>query len=101
MDLSNAIPPPPRPPITSNPSELLALRFIVMSLVAIRADEYEKSGSGPAQSWINQLAVLCNEAITISPLDGRDVERMRRETLEHVNHILGGIRFPRQRDNTN
>jgi hypothetical protein len=97
-------PPRPRPPPTINPAEFIALRIIVMSLVADTACHYEASGAGPAQNWINHIAVCCQEALLaadISVSDGHDLERMRREAMEHVNHILGGVRFPIDRDNAN
>ncbi|MGP0089021.1 MAG: hypothetical protein ACLPKB_03530 [Xanthobacteraceae bacterium] len=75
--------------------ELLALRVIVMHLVAVRANEYEKSGSGPGQSWINHIAANCSEdilAADISGLTADETQKMRQDAVQHVNKILGGIR---------
>ncbi len=94
-------PPRPRPPQTINPAELIALRIIVMSLVADRASHYEASGAGPAQNWINHIAVCCQEVILTADISVSDLEGMRREAMVHVNHILGGVRFPTDLDNTN
>jgi hypothetical protein len=95
------IPPPKSPTIEVSASELLALRAIVMGLVAVMADAYEKSGGGPAQTWINDFAVACADAITRGDIAGEAAERMRREALEHIDNILGGVRFPPQRDKSN
>lgn len=89
----------PPPPITVDAAEFMALRTIVMALVAELAGRHEASGRGTPQSWINYLAVCCQEAILDSKMtasDGRDLEGMRRRALEHVNHILGGVRFPKE-----
>jgi hypothetical protein len=97
------LPPPPRPP-TINAAEFIALRTIVMSLVATMASQYEESGAGIAQEWINHIAARCQEAILAADISisrGGDIERMRREAIEHVNHILGGVRFPIERDDCN
>jgi hypothetical protein len=94
-DFFKVRPPPPRPPPpTINPAEFIALRTIVMSLVATMANQYEESGAGIAQEWINHIAAHCQEAILAADIsiNGGDAERMRREAMEHVNHILGGIR---------
>jgi hypothetical protein len=96
--------PPRPPPPTINPAEFIALRTIVMSLAATMANQYEESGAGIAQEWINHIAARCQEAILagdISISDGSNPERMRREAMEHVNHILGGVRFPLERGDQN
>jgi mannose/fructose-specific phosphotransferase system component IIA len=68
-----------------------------MSLVATMASQYEESGAGIAQDWINRVAVCCQEAILAADISGGSPERMKREAMEHVNHILGGVRFPIER----
>jgi hypothetical protein len=87
-------PPPPRKPPQVDAAEFIALRAIVMGLVATIAGLREASGRGPVQDWINHLSACCQESCG-------DTERMRREAVEHVNHILGGIAFPANRDNAN
>ena len=96
------IPPPPRPqPPTINPAEFIALRTIVMSLVATTAAKYKESGAGSAQDWIDHIAACCQEAILVADISGGNSERMRREAVEHVNHILWGVSFPIERGNQN
>jgi hypothetical protein len=70
-----------------------------MSLVATMAGQYEESGAGIAQDWINYISACCQEAILTADISGGNPERMRREAMEHVNHILGGVRFPIKRGN--
>lgn len=97
------LPLPPKPP-TINAAEFIALRTIVMGLVATMASQYEESGAGIAQEWINHFSARCQEAILagdISISDGSNPERMRREAMEHINHILGGVRFPIKRGDQN
>jgi hypothetical protein len=38
------------------------------------------------------VAACCQESILAADISGGNPERMRREAMEHVNHILGGIR---------
>ena len=99
----NIIPPRPPPP-TISPAEFIALRAIVMSLVAATASHYQASVGEPAQDFINFIAASSQEAILgadISGGDAGDLERMRREAADLVNHILGGIHPPIDRDNRN
>ncbi len=68
------------------------------------ASQYEESGTGVAQEWINHFSARCQEAILagdISISNGSNPERMRREAMEYVNHILGGVRFPIERGDKN
>ena len=98
--------PPYRPPSQAsiNPAEFIALRTIVMSMVCVTAAEFERASGQSAQSFINNLAITSAEAISkadiITP-DGRNMEGIRSKALDHVNNILGGIRFPREGDKTN
>jgi hypothetical protein len=84
-----------------NPAEFIALRTIVMSLVATMAGRHEESGAGFAQDWINHIAACCQESILAANISGGNPERMKREAMEHVNHILGGVRFPIERGDHN
>jgi hypothetical protein len=81
-------PPPPRPPPV-NPAEFIALRTIVMALVAELALEHEASGASSAQDWINHIAVRCQESLLAANIVSDDPERVRREAMEQVNKILG------------
>ncbi|MEJ0093613.1 MAG: hypothetical protein WDN46_09285 [Methylocella sp.] len=89
---------PPHPmAITIDVTEFIALRTIVMALATIMAVELEQAGGATAQSWINGIAEICADAILESEMtvpDGRNVESMRRRAIDHLNAILGGIRFP-------
>jgi hypothetical protein len=66
-----------------------------MGLVAVMAAQNEKSSGISAQRFINQLAVACADAISTADITGPDPEGMRSKALDYVNHILGGVRFPR------
>ena len=68
------------------------------------AEESERSGGGIAQSWINRFAASCADVLrdaNMSAADGGDVERLRREALDQINHILGDIKFPSDIDKSN
>jgi hypothetical protein len=88
-------PPPPRPIELIDPSEFIALRTIVAAMVALMATEYEKSTGSSAQGWINRVAVECHQAIRSAEIGAADPERIRSKAVDYVNHILGGITFPR------
>ena len=79
-------------------AEFLALRTIVVALVAFRAVEAEASG-GSAQAFINDTAVLCQETIVGSnvSLDGGDEGVLFREAAaKHVVNILSLARFDKR-----
>ena len=98
------LPPRPRPPLTIDPAEFIAVRVIVMKVVADMAGHFEASGAGRAQDWINDIGISCQKAILaadISVWDSRELERMRREAVEQVNNILGSIHFTRNRNDAN
>lgn len=97
-------PPPKRPPVVPSAAEVLALRVMVMRLVSIMAEESERSGGGIAQSWINRFAASCADVILAADMPaagGGDVERLRREALDQINHILGDIKFQSDIDKWN
>jgi hypothetical protein len=82
----------------ADPAEVLALRVLVMALVAAEAHRYEQSGGGPAQSMVNNLSAVCQEAV----IEAKAIpDRLRAPVLEHINSILGSIGFPRQSDDAN
>jgi hypothetical protein len=99
--MSDLVPPKPRQPPRIDAAEFIALRTIVMSLVATIAGQHESSGRGTAQGWINHIAAGCQEALLAADFEASDPERIRREAVEHVNHILGGVPFPGDRGNSN
>jgi hypothetical protein len=65
-----------------------------MRLASIMAEESERSGGGIAQSWINRFAASCADVILAADMPaagGGDVERLRREALDQINHILARL----------
>jgi hypothetical protein len=95
--MSDNLTPPSLPPlITIDPAEFIALRAIVMALVGAVAAQNEGLGGAPAQTWINNVAIRCTDAIRTAKIkmSDLDAEGLRRKTLDHVNSILGGVRFP-------
>ncbi len=101
----NALPPLPKPtPPQVDLNEYQALVAIVVALVGLHADEWQRSKRGTANTYINLIAEIAQRGITGSSiLGGTDVdnERMRSAVLEKINHILGGIRFPSDGDIVN
>jgi hypothetical protein len=74
-----------------DPAENLALRAIVMCLVAQIAGDHEAAGHGSAQDYINRIA-----AVAIAAIGGSDAdERLKAEAQERAHHILGGVHFPK------
>lgn len=67
-----------------------------MGLVAITAAESERVTGEPAQMWINSFAEGCAKAISGSiTSQGEDFENLKQRTLDYLNVILGGIKFPK------
>jgi len=99
----NVIPPPPEPSIVADPADVLALRVIVGVLIGYFARREAHSGYEPAQSIINDLSAMCQEALlsaTIDPPDSR-MEKLRREALEKVNAIVAAAQFDDGRPGSN
>jgi hypothetical protein len=72
----------------SPPAELLALRVVVGVLVAVIKTE---STGEPAQSFINDLAAICQQALLSAQIvveDERNLEKVRRDAIEHVSSIV-------------
>jgi hypothetical protein len=91
--------PPPRPrAISVDAAEVTALRVILMACVTHLACNAEKSEGVSAQSWINNLSSLCQEAVLTSPIDvSEDRERNERfaaRIIDHINLVLSGIKLP-------
>jgi hypothetical protein len=85
---------PPRS-VVADPAELLALRVVVGVLVAVIAKRSE-SGGEPAQSFINGLATICQDALLSAQIvveDERNLEKVRKDAIEHVNSIVRTVQF--------
>ena len=92
------VPPPKRETIASNDIEALAIKTIVVSLVALIAKEQELRGCLPAQAWINTLAEVVAEAVAGSEYkrsDGKPSEGIKKQVIENAMAILAGIKFPK------
>ena len=102
----NFIPPvkiQPKQPQTSV-AEFIALKTLVMALAADRAVEYEATGRGAAQDYINALSAICQESIAKSQLTGLSsgqVDTIRAAALSNINNILSGVMVPKARDKSN
>jgi hypothetical protein len=79
----------PTPP--GDPAENLALRAIVMCLVAQFAGDHEAAGHGSAQDYIDKIAAIAIAAIGRSDAD----ESLKAKAQERAHHILGGVHFPK------
>ena len=91
----NAIPPPPKPPLTINPAEFLALSTLVRAILAVMAHQIERSPAGGGQVLINNLSAVCQDAILNADIDvgSHDADDLRREAMEQVNKILKSIKL--------
>jgi hypothetical protein len=70
------------------------VRTIVVVLVGALAGHFERSGVSAAQDWINGIAEVCANAINAAEFTGfPDAEKAKSEAVDHVNNILGGVRF--------
>jgi hypothetical protein len=74
-------------------AELIALKAIVMAVTAVMSQMYERSGHGPAQGWINNIAALCDDGIAKARFEpeGPEAEDIRRAAREQVTQILAGL----------
>jgi hypothetical protein len=101
--MTHYVTPPPMPPstLTVDAAEFLALRTIVMAMVAHAADQAEKSGGPQAQRWINNMAEKAAEAIKAASVrddNGRELEGLKLRAADQVTKILAGINFPKIND---
>lgn len=96
-----AVPQPRQPQANIDPAEFVALRVIVVALVAIEANRFEAAGNGPAQNLLNELSTICQNSIIEGSGGNPDLERVRASALEYVNRILGSISFPWDIDHAN
>jgi hypothetical protein len=88
----------PKPEQTVDIEEVIALRAIVMKLVANAANESEMAGGPPSQVWVNEFAESCANAISKmeSPTAKKEKhDDLRPRVLKWLNIILGGIVFPK------
>jgi hypothetical protein len=96
--------PPPSPvqqTLTIDAAEFVALRTIVMVILSLSATQEERSGGQQAQKWINSISEVAIGAIRTSSItddSGRELERLKARAADHVNRILGGIKFPKIED---
>jgi hypothetical protein len=81
-------------PIVIDPAEFIALQTIVMTIIGMMAAQSKQLGGIPEQTLIDTMAIACTDAIRNAQIDLPDSERIRRDAMDHVNHMLGGIRFP-------
>jgi hypothetical protein len=95
--------PPRSSRLSIDPSEFLALRVVVGVLIGMLAKKDEPSTGQPAQQFVNSLSELCQEALlTATFSDVRlDADKLRRDAIEHVNKIVGTVRFDDNRTGSN
>jgi hypothetical protein len=70
---------PPRS-VVADPAEVLALRVVVGVLIGLFAKRSESNGE-PAQSFINDLAAICQQALVSAQIvveEGHNSEKVRR-----------------------
>jgi hypothetical protein len=82
-------------PTEDNTAAIRALHLVVGVLAGSVAKILEASTGQPAGTWINQISAICQEAVIAAPLtsEGRDVEKLKRGMLDHINLILGTIKL--------
>lgn len=88
-----ATPEADEPVLAANPAEVLALKAILLAVVAVIAGETEDRG-GSAQAVVDGFADAATQAVDaseITPADRADV--IREEAKDQVRKILGGLRF--------
>lgn len=99
-----------QPPTKAPPSqqvdyaEFTALRAIVMAMLAGQAAAYSKLTGESAQSWINEVSVLCQQSIINAEIttDGNISEaRLRAKVLEKIDGILSAIKVNINSDKSN
>ena len=95
----NPNPPPPNPPLTINPAELVALATLVKAMIGLMAVRIEQSEPGGGQAWINNLSALSQDVILNGNIDlgPYDVDVFKREAMEHVNKMLKSVTLPNDR----
>jgi hypothetical protein len=89
-------PPLPQSPVPIvDPADFIALRAVVLALTGVMAIQNENFRGLPAQNYINNIADICADSIRNAKIEGPEPERIRSEALKAVNHVLGGVRFPK------
>ena len=72
-------------------AEFLALKAIVMALTTTIAQEIARTGGRPAQSWLNEMAETCDNALAILEITGvseHKADAIREKARDHVTNIL-------------
>lgn len=83
--------------MTADPTEVMALRVIIMAVVAALGNLDERLGGGSGRGFVNRIGGICQETLLGAEL-GNEV---RTQAIDHVNRILGGIGFPPDEDKPN
>lgn len=84
----------------NNSGERLALKTVVLALVAHMALDHEKNGRGQAQAFVNSLAETCAKSIDGAQNTSWSNDRMdavRERARENLNKLLGSIELPKIR----
>jgi hypothetical protein len=91
---------PQAPPVV-DPAQFVALRTLVTAMLAGTAWQIENSRPGGAQAWINDVSVVCQDALLKADIsiDGYDTESFRQAAIEHVNTMLKSVGLPDKRPN--
>lgn len=85
-------------------SEFIALRTVVMVILAELANEYETSGAGKRQEWLNRILAICSETIVnanITANNKAEVDLIRAAMLKNMNSVFWSVTSPRQGDKAN
>jgi hypothetical protein len=77
-------------------AEIVALRMLVMALIAASANEYERSGGGMAKVRMDAIADAARQAINMATVtgDADAFDRLRRRVIDHINTMFDAIRPP-------
>ena len=77
--------------------ENMAMRVILCAMVTLLAEAQKANGGKPAQAWVNDLAVICQELILEADINvddsiGFNVDKFRAEAVANVSYILSDVR---------
>ena len=84
--------------LSPNYGGYIALRTIVMATVALSAVNYEKSGVGQAQEYVNRITEICARSPSIATSDNllpATMEAVRASALYRMNRLLGSVVLPK------
>jgi hypothetical protein len=100
--LEAAVPRPKSPSLSIDTAEFIALRVVVGILIGVLGKKEEVLTGQPAGQFLNSLSALCQEALLNATFDGPlDADKLRRDAIEHVNKIVGTVRFDDDRTGSN